>query len=207
MIETLISLDAATLTRLLGLLVPLLVATITKKYASAGLKGFLNLVASAVVGSLVYLVAENGGYDWTGFVNASLDTFMTSIIAYYGVLKPTGLAGSFTNATAGFGFGSPPTFETDDKGAEEAGDQLGTDALETPVVDPPPASRAARVRRASGDKGEGLIGLLGAVLLVVGVILMLLAALRTETLSVTGMVLAVVGAACMYFDGVPRARR
>lgn len=116
MLESLVGLDAGTTARLLGLLVPLLVALITKKFASPGLKGFLNLVVSAVVGSTVYLVAENGGYNWLGFVNGALDTFIVSVIAYYGVLKPTGIASTVSDATAGFGLGDS-TVTTNDAGA------------------------------------------------------------------------------------------
>lgn len=121
MLEELVGIDAGTTARLLGLFVPLVVAFITKKFASQGLKGFLNLVVSAVVGSTVYLVAEDGGYDWTGFVNGTLDTFIASIIAYYGFLKPSGIAGSVANATKNFGLGQPD-MQTNDVGAESAGD-------------------------------------------------------------------------------------
>lgn len=180
MIENQIGLDAATLTRLLGVLVPLLVAAITKKYASAGLKGFLNLLASVLVGSFAYLVAEDGGYDWTGFVNGSLDTFMTSIIAYYGVLKPTGLAGSVTNATKDFGLGSPPSFETDDKGAEDAGDQ--------------PRDASGRFK---SDKGESPLYVIGLILAVVGGIILVVGALN-GVLSVPGLILLGVGAVLLF---------
>ena len=121
MLESLVGVDAATTARVLGLLIPLLVAFITKKSASSGLKGVLNVVASAVIGSITYIVAENGGYDWTGFVNGTLDTLIPSVAAYYALWKPTGVAGTVANATENFGIGSLPTLQTDDVGAEDAG--------------------------------------------------------------------------------------
>lgn len=111
--------DATTVTRLLGVLVPLLVAVITKRYASPGLKATLNVLSAAIVGSLGYMVAADGGYDLDGFVNSFLNTFIVGIATYYGVYKPTGVTGTVAKATEGFGLGSP-TLETDDKGAEDA---------------------------------------------------------------------------------------
>jgi hypothetical protein len=111
-----ISYAAATVARLLAFLVPLFVAFITKKWASAGLKGFLNLVSSAVVGSVTYLVSADGNYDWRGFVNATLNVFVVSVIAYYGVLKPTGLSDTVATKTRSFGLGKPE-METEDKAA------------------------------------------------------------------------------------------
>lgn len=112
-------LDPTNLARLLGVLVPLLVALVTKKVASQGLKGVINLFLSAVAGSTAYLIAHDGGYNFEGFFNQTLDAFIASITAYYGLIKPTGLAGTVAEKTANFGLGSPPTMETDDKGAEE----------------------------------------------------------------------------------------
>lgn len=114
-----LSYDAATVSRLLGALVPLLVAVLTRRYATSGLKAALNLVSSVVVGSATYLVAADGGYDWQGFVNASLNTLIVSAATYYGLWKPTGVAGTVAKKTESFGIGSEPELTTDDKGAED----------------------------------------------------------------------------------------
>lgn len=158
-------LDPTNLARLLGILVPLLVALVTKKVASQGLKGVLNLLLSAVAGSTAYLVAHDGGYNFEGFFNQTLDAFIASITAYYGLIKPTGLAGTVAEKTANFGFGSPPTLETDDKGAESG--YTPTDADDEPdddldpeeviTIDPngpvePTDEEWARVEAAHEDK-------------------------------------------------------
>lgn len=105
--------NATTVAQLIGLGVPLLVALITKRFASSGLKGVLNLVLSAIAGSATYLVAADGSYDVTGFVNATLNVFLVSIAAYYGVYKPTGVSASIAANTSRFGLGKP-VLQTDD---------------------------------------------------------------------------------------------
>lgn len=106
--------DPTSVVNMLGILVPLIVAFISKRYASSGLKSVLNVVTSAVVSSLGYLVVASGdGYDLVGFLEAFVGTLIVSIAAYYGVLKPTNLTEAVSVRTKGFGFGSPPEFEAD----------------------------------------------------------------------------------------------
>lgn len=109
------NLDAATASRALGLLIPLLVALLTKRVASSRTKAVLNIVASALAGSAAYLVAADGGYDVEGFVNAALNTIIVSVATYYGLYKPTGITDTVQNKTANFGIGRKPELETDDK--------------------------------------------------------------------------------------------
>lgn len=115
------NMDASTLSKLLGLLVPLLVGVFTKRYASSGLKSAINIGGSAIVGSLSYLVAADGGYDVRGFINAALNTVIVSVAAYYGLYKPTGISDTVQAKTADFGVGPKPDLETSDKveGIEE----------------------------------------------------------------------------------------
>lgn len=105
-----LNLDAASASRLIGLVVPLLVALLTRRWASDRLKSVLNVLSSAVLGSAVYLMAADGGYDLEGFFNSFLNTLVVSIVSYYGFYKPTGVAGSVAEKTEGFGLGSdrPP---------------------------------------------------------------------------------------------------
>lgn len=101
----LLSADPNNVARGLGLLVPILVGLITKKYTDKRTKAIVNVVASAVVGSAAYLVADTGGYDFAGFFNATINALIASFAAYYGVLKPTGVAGKVQDATANIGVG------------------------------------------------------------------------------------------------------
>lgn len=117
MFENIDPVDAA---RWLGLLVPLIVGVISKRTANQGLKSVLNLLVSAIVGSLAYLAAADGGFDFGNFVEQTANAFLSSIVAYYGFLKPTGVAGVVANKTAGFGLGQPD-LTANDKGAESAG--------------------------------------------------------------------------------------
>jgi hypothetical protein len=125
--------DATSVARLLGLVIPLLVGVLTKRYATSGVKAVVNVALSAFTGSVGYLVAANGhDYNFAGFVNSFLSVMLVSMASYYGLWKPTGVAGTVAVKTAKFGIGSPPTLETDDKGKEDA--------------PPPPARKRASKR-------------------------------------------------------------
>lgn len=100
--------NATNLVRLLGILIPLATAIITKQVAASGLKSVVTLVLSILAGTIVYLVSVDGGYAIGGFFNAFMNAFLPAIASYYGFLKPTGIAGSFAATTAGFGIGNPP---------------------------------------------------------------------------------------------------
>lgn len=101
------AIDVISVARLLGLAVPLLVALITKRWASQGLKAILNLVLAAVSGAIAPVLAGNGGPDSIGeLFNLILNSFITSIVVYYGLYKPTGVSAAFADATARVGLGS-----------------------------------------------------------------------------------------------------
>jgi hypothetical protein len=103
------SLDVLNVARLLGVLVPLLVALITKRFASSAVKSIANLVLSAVAGVVAPIIAGDKLPNSIGEVfNAILNAFIVSIVAYYGLFKPTGAADAVASSTAGFGLGSDP---------------------------------------------------------------------------------------------------
>ncbi len=106
-------LNPANVAMYVGLAIPFLVALVSKKVASSGLKGVLNLLLSSIAGSAVYLASDVDTYDVRGFITASLNTFVVSVAAYYGVYKPTGATASVNSATANFGLGKP-VLQTDD---------------------------------------------------------------------------------------------
>lgn len=126
--------DPASLVNLIGLVVPLLVALLTRSSATQGLKSVLNFLLSAVLGSAAYLVSADGGYDFEGFANASLTTFVVSITSYYGLYKKTGVAGTIADKTSNFGIGSPPKAQTDDVGEEAGVEPVSTSTLDADVA-------------------------------------------------------------------------
>jgi hypothetical protein len=153
--------DVLTVARLCGLLVPLLVGVITKRYASDGLKGVLNLLLSAVSASVGTVLAANhpGDLSIADFFNSTVNAFVTSIITYYGFWKPTGIAGTVAEKTKGLpGFGKEPALETADKGKE----------------DPPAPRKRAPRKRVKKDDGYASYGHVGWVLLVAGLAVWLL---------------------------------
>lgn len=116
------NMDPMTTVKLISAFLPLLVAVITKRYATSAVKGVANFVLSTATGSIGYLVGANGGYDLRGFINAALNCVVVSGIAYLMVWKPTGVAGSVAVATESLpGIGKQPTLTTDSVGKEDTG--------------------------------------------------------------------------------------
>lgn len=146
--------DAGNVSRLIALVIPLLVAAITKRGASSGLKGVLNAVASAITGSVSYLVGADGGYNFTGFFNATLNVLVVSMASYYVILKPTGLTDKVDAKTGDFGIGGP-SMQTEE--ATEAvvvpadtvsdGTISAKDITTGSIVDVKPKKRATRRKK------------------------------------------------------------
>lgn len=115
-------LDTVLIASLAALFIPLLVNLLTKHSASDGMRAIVNIVAVALDSTLVLWTNPTGvPVTWYVIGNTFLAALISSFTAYKAVWKPTGVSGSVTNATKNFGVGSPPTLQTDSKGAEEMG--------------------------------------------------------------------------------------
>lgn len=122
--------------------IPILVGLLTKSSASAGLKATLNTVIAAFVTAATTIV-DHADADVATVVRAFILTSVTAGAMYYNVWKPTGIAGTVAAKTAGFGLGSPPELETQEKGLEDV--RVEPDVMEEVVADlatPTPAKRA-----------------------------------------------------------------
>jgi hypothetical protein len=116
-------LDAQTVAFLSGIIIPLLVGLLSKVSASSGLKAILNAFLSALAGVLA-TVTQVDSANARDFVIAIISTWVVSVATYYGVWKPTGVAGTVVAKSAGFGLGPDPKAQTEDKGVEDLGDRL-----------------------------------------------------------------------------------
>ncbi len=174
--------DPTSVVRVLGLLIPILTALITKRVASQGLKSVVTLVLSAITAATAVLVSDDGGYAWQAFVNAFINTFVPAIVMYYGLWKPTGLAGSVSAKTENFGIGSPPVLETGDKGQES----------------PPAAAGAPH----AGEGGAIAVGSLALLLVVIGAIGAIAGLLLPDrTFLVVGVIVLIVGVVVGFAGG------
>jgi len=145
-----IDLDVQTLNLISGTVIPLLVGFVTKKVASGGLKAVLNALLSAVAGAVSVGIAASGHIVVGEVITSMITTFIASTAIYYGMWKPTGVAGTVADVVPQFGLGSPPLpdMETEEKGEEDVETQ------EPPVLeqeepadagdDPKPAPKRTR---------------------------------------------------------------
>ena len=97
--------NAVEFARVLGLLVPLAVAFITRSNATPAVKSVTNVILSALAGVTAHLIGANGGWDWNGFFNAWFNAFVVGIVAYYGAYRPMGIAPAVAARTNAFGIG------------------------------------------------------------------------------------------------------
>lgn len=112
--DTLVQLDISWLNVVVGLVIPLLVALLTKSKASSGLKASLNLLLSAIGGVVMAAVQNDGKFLVSEAAVGILTVWLPSIVSYVGLWKPTKVAPALAAATANVGVGgSLPTEATD----------------------------------------------------------------------------------------------
>lgn len=104
--------DVATLSFLVGTIIPILVALVTRQNASPGVKASVNALLAIVAGVLSTLVADAQGeivtVDLASFATAVGTAWITSVATHFGLLAPagiTGAKGTVQRATADFGIG------------------------------------------------------------------------------------------------------
>lgn len=103
-----IHVDVAALTFLVGTLIPVLVALVTKARASSRTKAVANALLSALSGALVVAIAQEGRIDVGHVAIGVAVTWFSSVSSHFGLLKPTGVTGaegSVQQATAQLGVG------------------------------------------------------------------------------------------------------
>jgi len=183
---------------LVGFLSPLLISVVQQPKWTQQTRAFVTFVSSLILGAgTAYFQGDLD--DAQSTVSAILIVLVSGMTTYRNLWKTTGIAPKIeaktSRAQGARVVDAPvqePTAVTSD--GEAGGEQV--------------APRKAPRKRASSDKGEGLIGVLGAVLFIVGAIFLILGVSQKDAISVPGLVLLVVGGACMYADGgVPGRRR
>lgn len=100
-----VQIDVSALNFVVGVLIPILVALLTKLNASRGLKAVINLGLSAIAGAVVVAIQASGAVDVGHVVISIGTTWIVSIASYYGLTAPTGVAPAVASATAGVGVG------------------------------------------------------------------------------------------------------
>ncbi len=115
MIE-LVEVDVKALSFVLGTIIPVLVALLTKAGAHPGIKAVLNALLAAIAGVVSLAIASNGEIVVSAALSSIATVWFSSVATYYGLLKPTGTAGAVAESTKSFGLGSngcvpPPTPE------------------------------------------------------------------------------------------------
>lgn len=104
--EDVIRVAPAFLAFIVGSLMPLLTALLTKVNASSAVKGTLNLVLS-IIGGVVsaFVTAGDAGLTVLQIGTAAIAAYLASQVAYSGLWKPTGATGAIADSSKGIGLG------------------------------------------------------------------------------------------------------
>ena len=95
--------DTQVIAMVSGVLIPILVALLTKLRAPSSTKAIANAFLSAVAGALATVIP--GDFSWTTFGIAALSAWAVSVSSHFGLWKPTGTTNTVQEATADVGLG------------------------------------------------------------------------------------------------------
>lgn len=85
---------------LIGVLLPLVVGLVTKRYTSPSVKAILLLAASALT-AFITEWANSANFVWQQALLTMILTFGTGVVAHKGLWAPTGVAGKAQDAFGG----------------------------------------------------------------------------------------------------------
>lgn len=85
---------------LIGVVLPLLVGLVTKRYTSARVKSLLLLGASALT-AFITEWANSANFVWQQALLTLILTFGTAVVSLYGFMRPTGVADKAQDAFGG----------------------------------------------------------------------------------------------------------
>jgi hypothetical protein len=91
-----LSVTAVLINLIPSVILPNVVALVTKKLSAAWYKGVVLLFLTSVSGVVVQiLTAPHGGFDWKGWILSWTETFIVAVGVHFGILKgvTTGSAG------------------------------------------------------------------------------------------------------------------
>lgn len=101
------------LSLLVSVLLPALVALVTKRYASSSLKAIVLIFLAAGTGLLTEFynaASRDEAFNWNQAFSFWATSFVVAVVAHYGLLKPTnitGTEGGIQVKTARVGLGAP----------------------------------------------------------------------------------------------------
>ena len=107
--ERVLEVDLTVLNFLIGSVIPLLTALLTKFSASSTIKAVFSLGLSIGVGVVNTLVAADGKASIGVLAASAITVYLAHGVSYNNLLKPTGLAGSVKNVAPNFGLGTNET--------------------------------------------------------------------------------------------------
>ena len=89
-----VTLDAYWLNVVVGTLLPIVVALVTNKFASSQVKSLTLLALTVVGGALTSIQASGGSFELKPAITGAILSYVVSVATYYGLWKPTQVAGS-----------------------------------------------------------------------------------------------------------------
>ena len=91
--DSLVTIDEYWLTFAVSVLLPMIVAAVTRRFSAGAVKSLVLLLLAIVAGWLTSLQATGGEFELKAAVTAMFVSFITAVGFHYGLLKPTGVTG------------------------------------------------------------------------------------------------------------------
>ncbi len=102
-----IHIDTTVANLILGTIIPIITALVVKDVASPGIKAIVNAFLAALAGGITVALQAGGILNWQSLLISMASTVGVAVVAYFGLLKPTGVTGLISTSTANFGVGTP----------------------------------------------------------------------------------------------------
>jgi 20S proteasome alpha/beta subunit len=89
----LLTIDDYWLSFIIAVVLPAVVALVTKRFSTGLVKSVTLLLLSAIGGALTSIQATGGTFEWRAAATGFAVTFITSVCVHFGLLKPSGITG------------------------------------------------------------------------------------------------------------------
>lgn len=91
--ERIVTIDEYWLNMVISTFLPIIVALVTKRFATGNVKALVLLLLSAVTGTLTSIQASGGTFDLESAITGTVISFITAVGIHFGLLGPTGVTG------------------------------------------------------------------------------------------------------------------
>jgi hypothetical protein len=92
--ERVVTIDEYWLNLLISMILPIVVALVTKRFANGQVKAVVLLALSVITGWLTSLQATGGTFELKSAITSTVVSFVAAVAVHFGLLAPAGVTGA-----------------------------------------------------------------------------------------------------------------